>query len=66
MDVFIPQADSDLRISPNPEEVIDFEWVEYTDLQKRITDTPDVFTPWLRIYMADFTETIFGVDFGTR
>ena len=66
VDVFIVQADSDLRISPNPEEVIDFEWVEYTDLQKRITDTPDVFTPWLRIYMSDFTETIFGVDFGTR
>ena len=37
VDVFITQADSDLRISPNPEEVMDFEWVEYADLQKRIT-----------------------------
>ena len=66
VDVFIAQADSDLRISPNPEEVMDFEWVEYADLQKRIADTPNVFTPWLRIYMADFAETIFGADFGTK
>jgi isopentenyl-diphosphate delta-isomerase len=66
VDVFITQADSDLRISPNPEEVMDFEWVEFADLRKRIADTPDVFTPWLRIYMADFAETIFGADFGTR
>jgi isopentenyl-diphosphate delta-isomerase len=66
VDVFIAQADSDLRISPNPEEVMDFEWVEYVDLQKRIADTPNVFTPWLRIYMADFAETIFGADFGTK
>jgi len=66
VDVFITQADSDLRISPNPEEVMDFEWVKFADLRKRIADTPDVFTPWLRIYMADFAETIFGADFGTR
>ena len=64
--VFIAQVDSNLRIVPNPDEVMDFEWVEYPDLQKRIADTPDVFTPWLRIYMADFAEAIFGADFGTK
>jgi isopentenyl-diphosphate delta-isomerase len=64
--VFIAQADSNLRIAPNPDEVMDFEWVEYADLQKRIADTPDVFTPWLRIYMADFAETIFGTGFGSK
>jgi isopentenyl-diphosphate delta-isomerase len=64
--VFIAKADSNLRIVPNPDEVMDFEWVEYGDLQKRIADTPDVFTPWLRIYMADFAETIFGAGFGTK
>ena len=64
--VFIAQVASDLQITPNLDEVMNFQWVEYVDLQKRIADTPDVFTPWLRIYMADFTETIFGADFGTR
>ena len=64
--VFIAQVASDLQITPNPDEVMNFQWVEYVDLQKQIADMPDVFTPWLRIYMADFAEAIFGADFGLK
>lgn len=64
VDVFTVAAVRRMKVTPNPEEVMDFEWVNYSDLHKRVADQPDIFTPWLRIYMADFAESIFGTDFG--
>lgn len=64
VELFIAQIDSEVPIKPNPDEVMDYEWVDYTELQQRISKNPDLFTPWLRIYMADFAESIFGPDFG--
>jgi isopentenyl-diphosphate delta-isomerase len=66
VDLFVVTAGQDLSIEPNPDEVMDFEWVEYADLQQRIVDTPEVFTPWLRIYMADFSNSIFGPSFSNN
>jgi isopentenyl-diphosphate delta-isomerase len=66
VDVFVVMANEFTRVVPNPEEVMDFEWVDYQKLHKQIVETPDRFTPWLRIYMADFADTIFGPDFGTN
>lgn len=64
VDLFVVTVGQGVQIIPNPDEVMDFEWVDYVDLQKRIVDQPDLFTPWLRIYMSEFSETIFGTDFG--
>lgn len=64
VELFIAQIDGEVPIKPNPDEVMDYEWVDYTELQQRISKNPDLFTPWLRIYMADFAESIFGPDFG--
>ena len=64
VDLFVVKVGQGVQIIPNPDEVMDFEWVDYVDLQKRIVDQPDLFTPWLRIYMSEFSETIFGTDFG--
>jgi isopentenyl-diphosphate delta-isomerase len=64
VDLFVVTVGQGLQIDPNPEEVMGIEWIEYADLQKRIVDHPEVFTPWLRIYLADFSETIFGSNFG--
>lgn len=66
VDLFVVTVGQGLCIELNPDEVMDFEWVEYADLQKRIVDTPDLFTPWLRIYMADFSDAIFGPDFSNN
>ena len=66
VDLFVVTVEQGLQIDPNPEEVMDIEWIEYADLQKRIVDNPEVFTPWLRIYLADFSETIFGSNFGAN
>ena len=66
VDLFVVTVGQGLQIDPNPEEVMDIEWIEYADLQKRIVDHPEVFTPWLRIYLGDFSETIFGSIFGAN
>ena len=63
VDLFVVGAGEAIQIVANPDEVMDFEWVEYAKLQQQIIDQPEMFTPWLRIYMADFADEIFGPEF---
>jgi len=35
-------------------------WVDYATLLAEIETTPDAFTPWLRIYLAEHADMIFG------
>jgi isopentenyl-diphosphate delta-isomerase len=63
VDLFVVNAQQGVQVTPNPDEVMDVEWVDYGDLQTRIVEQPEMFTPWLRIYMADFGGSIFGPEF---
>jgi len=58
--IFIAQADQNLKITPNPDEVMATRWVDYATLLAEIETTPDAFTPWLRIYLAEHADMIFG------
>lgn len=60
VDVFVAEAGPTLKVTPNPEEVMAVEWVRFSDLLKRVTWEPERFTPWLRIYLRDHAQTIFG------
>ncbi|MEM1075611.1 MAG: isopentenyl-diphosphate Delta-isomerase [Pseudomonadota bacterium] len=60
VDVFVATATDDLSVTPNPDEVMAFDWINYDDLLRSVGQTPDRFTPWLRIYLRDHSETIFG------
>ena len=62
VDVYLARATSDLKIDPNPSEVMETEWVDYHDLLAQIRLHPDKFTPWLKIYLTDYADTIFGSD----
>lgn len=62
VDVFVAQATPDMPLAPDPDEVMDVDWVDYRDLMTQITDTPERFTPWLKIYMTDYASKIFGAD----
>ena len=62
VDVFVAQATPNMPLAPNPDEVMDVEWVDYRDLTQQITDTPERFTPWLKIYVTDYASKIFGTD----
>jgi isopentenyl-diphosphate delta-isomerase len=44
----------------NPEEVMATRWIAHDTLLQELHDTPSKFTPWLRIYMAQHADLIFG------
>ncbi len=62
VDVFVAEADRDMAIRPNPDEVMDTRWIDCHDLMAEVGRHPDRFTPWLRIYLADHADVIFGPD----
>ncbi|MBE1285172.1 MAG: isopentenyl-diphosphate Delta-isomerase [Rhodobacteraceae bacterium] len=62
VDVFLAHAHRDLTIDPNPEEVMDTRWVDYHDLLAEVRRHPERFTPWLKIYLQNYADVIFGPD----
>jgi isopentenyl-diphosphate delta-isomerase len=49
--LFSGEARADLRLAPDPAEVADTRWIAIAALRAEIAATPQVFTPWLRIYL---------------
>jgi isopentenyl-diphosphate delta-isomerase len=60
VDVYLARAGADLTIARNPEEVAATRWVTLPALLAELRERPGAFTPWLRIYMTDHLERIFG------
>ena len=60
VDVYIGAAPADLQVVPNPAEVMATRWVPLRALMEEVAQSPDRFTPWLRIYLADHAAAIFG------
>ncbi|TPE49425.1 isopentenyl-diphosphate Delta-isomerase [Amaricoccus solimangrovi] len=50
----------ELEIRPDPAEVMDWRWPTLAELVREIAEAPERFTPWLRLYLARHSETIFG------
>lgn len=59
VDLFTGHVDHDLQLSINPDEVSETCWISPSDLRAKIADTPDLFTPWLKIYVAQYAQDIF-------
>lgn len=59
VDVYVAHAGDAMRVVPNPAEVMDTEWAPLDTLPDRVRAEPDRFTPWLRIYLDDFSAQIF-------
>lgn len=60
VDVFLASVHGDVPLSPNPDEVMDTRWVDYHTLIAEVARHPDRFTPWLKIYLQDYADHIFG------
>lgn len=58
--LFVGSVERTLPLDPNPNEVAETAWMSLSDLRAKIADTPEAFTPWLRIYLADHADTIFA------
>jgi isopentenyl-diphosphate delta-isomerase len=37
-------------------------WINYQDLVAEVTRRPERFTPWMKIYLAEHSDRIFGPD----
>ncbi|PWJ21715.1 isopentenyl-diphosphate Delta-isomerase [Jannaschia seohaensis] len=61
VDVFTADAPASLSVTPHPDEVDATRWVDLYDLAAEIRRHPGRFTPWLRIYMTEHMDSIFGV-----
>ncbi len=53
VDIYRAGVDAPLAMDPNPDEVMDTRWLSFGELADAIAETPDEFTPWLRIYMKE-------------
>lgn len=59
VDIFTVDAPAGLGVEPNPAEVMEVRWIALSDLQAEVAATPERFTPWLRIYLAEHRHRIF-------
>ncbi|WP_299685006.1 isopentenyl-diphosphate Delta-isomerase [uncultured Tateyamaria sp.] len=62
VDVYLGRVRGDLHVAPNPDEVMAYKWTDYHDLKAMVQRHPERFTPWLRIYLTDHADVIFGAD----
>ncbi len=60
VDIFIADAPLSLKVTPNPDEVAEVRWIDLYDLAAEVQRWPERFTPWLRIYLDEHKDRIFG------
>ena len=64
VDVFIAESDDRLSINPNPDEVMETRWITISALRSEINQSPQKYTPWLKIYLEEHSQRIFGDRLG--
>lgn len=62
VDLFLVHAPERPALHPNPAEVMDTRWIGLHALKAEVARDPASFTPWMRIYLDDYAERIFGPD----
>ena len=60
VDVYVGLATENLPLSLNPTEVMTTRWADLDTLPAAIAQAPEAFTPWLRIYLAEYQDQILG------
>jgi isopentenyl-diphosphate Delta-isomerase len=53
VDLFVAHGPEQLVITPDPDEVMDTQWIGLQELRHLVQTEPARFTPWLRIYLAE-------------
>ena len=60
VEIFVANFTS-VTIRPNPDEVMDYCWETLEDLNSKVASQPNVYTPWLKIYLQKYADKIFKV-----
>jgi len=59
VDIFLSRVETRPDLDLNPDEVMDTKWLPIAELSQQTRDTPEAFTPWLRIYLEQHADQIF-------
>ncbi len=60
VDIFVAKMSAMHNFTPNPEEVVQTRWMSLSDLYEDVNRNAARYTPWLKIYLAQFGQKIFG------
>ncbi|WP_420863952.1 isopentenyl-diphosphate Delta-isomerase [Algirhabdus cladophorae] len=60
VEVFVAEKTPDMTLALNPDEVMATKWISFNDLAVELAQNPEAYTPWLRIYMSEHKDRIFG------
>ncbi|MGK7755797.1 isopentenyl-diphosphate Delta-isomerase [Roseovarius sp. C03] len=60
VDVFVASVPERIAARPNPSEVMDTAWADLDALAEWARSMPEIYTPWLRIYLEEHAAQIFG------
>lgn len=60
VDMFLATPSTRPNVAPSPDEVAAVRWVSLDKLCAEARDTPEKFTPWLRIYLREHLGSVFG------
>lgn len=60
VDIFLAEPEHEVVVDMNPVEVMGVKWVDFYELSADIARHPERYTPWLRIYLQDHADRIFG------
>lgn len=60
VDIFVGSAPEDVALRLDPAEVMAVRWMSLDALQSDIERNPQSYTPWLRIYLENHRQMIFG------
>lgn len=60
VDLFLCVCDDPPAVTADPDEVMETRWVDTDSLHAEIAAHPEVFTPWLRIYLAEHADLVLA------
>ena len=60
---FVALCEQEPSVSPNPDEVMAYRWVDPITLERLIATGPDQYTEWLKIYFRAHFDALFAQGF---
>ena len=60
---FVALCEHEPIVSPNPDEVMAYRWVDPITLERLIATAPDQYTEWLKIYFREHFDALFAKGF---
>ena len=60
---FVALCEQEPSVSPNPDEVMAYRWVDPINLERLVATAPNQYTEWLKIYFREHFDALFAKGF---